>query len=92
MCIVLYMHKVVDVWAGYGEGEACPDGMQRSWQFHHDAILKFEEVRFPGVSACDKLIVRSHEERRWLFEDQTQSLVSPSFLKYTRINCTTIYS
>ena len=46
MCIVLYMHKVVDVWAGYGEGEACPDGMQRSWQFHHDAILKFEEVRF----------------------------------------------
>ncbi|KAJ1472616.1 hypothetical protein T484DRAFT_1839551 [Baffinella frigidus] len=28
---------------GYGNGEACPDGMQRSWQFHHDAIVKFEE-------------------------------------------------
>ena len=25
--------------------------MQRSWQFHHHAILKFEEVRFPARSS-----------------------------------------
>jgi hypothetical protein len=30
---------------GYGDAEAAPDGMQRTWQFHHDAIVAFEEVR-----------------------------------------------
>ena len=31
-------------------------------------------------------LVRSHTERRWLFEEPTQSRISPSILEYTKIN------
>ncbi len=31
-------------------------------------------------------LVRSHEERRWLFEEPTQSRISQSMLQYTKTN------
>ena len=34
----------------------------------------------------DSGLVRSHEERRWLFEEPTQSRISPSILEYTKMN------
>jgi len=36
----------------------------------------------PGVSWLID-VVRSHEKRRWLFEEPTQSQISTSILKYT---------
>ena len=31
-------------------------------------------------------MARSDEEKRWLFEEPTQSRISPSILQYTQIN------
>ena len=41
-------------------------------------------LRTRGV-ACE-VLVRSHEERRWLFEEPTQYRKSPTLLQYTKIS------
>ena len=45
-------------------------------------------VIYHRVYLSDRLrvgLVRSHEKRRWLFEEPTQSQISTSILKYTTI-------
>jgi len=40
-----------------------------------------------GFHPCTKLAqLRSHEDRRWLFEEATQSRISPGILQYTKRN------
>jgi hypothetical protein len=38
-----------------------------------------------GLRVVRRPLVRFHEERRWLFEEPTQSRMSPSILLYTKI-------
>ena len=39
----------------------------------------------PETGYTGRPLVRSHEERRWLFEEPTQSRTSPCILQYTKI-------
>ena len=44
--------------------------------------------RFRYGHSCP--LVRSHEERRWLFEEPAQSRISPSLLEYARVQIRTV--
>ena len=61
-------------------GSEASDILQTSKFLLHQ---KSENVRTSVL--IDSGLVRSHEERKWLFEEPTQSRITPSILEYTKI-------